>query len=93
MGLVPSVTQRTFRRLAVVNRGEPAMRLIHAVRELNAEREEDPIRVIALYTEPERSAMFVRHADEAYGLGPTSTTDENGKRVGAYLNYEGISGR
>ena len=42
------------------------MRLIHAVRELNAERADDPIRIIALYTEPERSAMFVRHADEAY---------------------------
>ena len=66
------------------------MRLIHAVRELNAEREDDPIRVIALYTEPERSAMFVRHADEAYSLGPTATVDEDGKRTGAYLNYEGI---
>ncbi len=28
--------QRPFTRLAIVNRGEPAMRLIHAVRELNA---------------------------------------------------------
>ncbi|HET6549028.1 MAG TPA: biotin carboxylase N-terminal domain-containing protein, partial [Solirubrobacter sp.] len=84
---MPSVTQRTFRRLAVVNRGEPAMRLIHAVRELNAERADDPIRVIALYTEPERSAMFVRHSDEAYSLGPTATVDEDGKRVGSYLDY------
>ena len=80
---VPSVTQRTFRRLAVVNRGEPAMRLIHAVRELNAERPDDPIKVIALHTEPERSAMFVRHADEAYNLGPTATVDADGKRTGA----------
>ena len=40
------------------------MRVIHAVRELNAQRAE-PIRVIALYTEAERDAMFVRHADEA----------------------------
>src|SRR3954462_13439698 len=66
------------------------MRLIHAVRELNAEREDDPITVIALYTEPERSAMFVRHADEAYCLGPTATVDADGKRTGAYLNYEGL---
>ena len=66
------------------------MRLIHAVRELNAEREDDPIRIIALYTEPERSAMFVRHADEAYSLGPTATVDDDGKRTGAYLNYEGL---
>ena len=35
--------QRPFPRLAIVNRGEPAMRLIHAVRELNEERDE-PIR-------------------------------------------------
>ena len=56
--------QRPFQRLAIVNRGEPAMRLIHAVRELNEVRSEQ-IRLIALFTEPERNAMFVRHADEA----------------------------
>ena len=65
------------------------MRLIHAVRELNAEREDDPIRVIALYTEPERSAMFVRHADEAYSLGPTATVDDDGKRTGAVPQLRG----
>ena len=42
--------QRPFTRLAIVNRGEPAMRLIHAVRELNEQRRE-PIVLIALYTE------------------------------------------
>ncbi len=89
MPTLPTVMQRTFTRLAVVNRGEPAMRLIHAVRELNEELEH-PITVIALYTEPERSAMFVRHADEAYSLGPTATVDAAGKRTGAYLNYEGL---
>ena len=57
-----------FHRLAIVNRGEPAMRAIRAVRELNEERD-DPITLIALYTEPERQAMFVREADEAYCLG------------------------
>ena len=43
------------------------MRVIHAVRELNAQRAE-PICVIALYTEAERDAMFVRDADEAVAL-------------------------
>ena len=66
------------------------MRVIHAVRELNEERDDDPITVIALYTEPERRAMFVRHADEAYCLGPTATVDADGKRTGAYLDYEGL---
>ncbi len=62
-----------FARIAVVNRGEAAMRLIHAVRDLNAQnRIGEPTRVIALYTEAERDAMFVRESDEAYCLGPAS---------------------
>ena len=64
------------RLIAVVNRGEAACRLIHAVREFNAERdpfdERPPIRTIALYTESERHATFVREADLAYCLGPAS---------------------
>jgi acetyl/propionyl-CoA carboxylase alpha subunit len=61
-----------FSRIAVVNRGEPAVRLIRAVRELNAEHGTDT-RVIALHTEAERRATFVRAADEAVllsGTGP-----------------------
>ncbi|MET9019149.1 carboxyl transferase domain-containing protein [Actinopolymorpha sp. NPDC004070] len=60
-----------FRRIAVVNRGEAAMRLINAVRELNAEGGE-PIETVALYTDVERTATFVRQADLAYSLGPAS---------------------
>src|SRR3954447_11885259 len=62
------------------------MRAIHAVRELNEERD-DPIRVIALYTEPERHALFVRQADEAHCLGPATVPDGDGLRS-AYLDYE-----
>ena len=61
-----------FTRVAIVNRGEAAMRLIHAVRDLNAEGGRAPIRTIALYTDEERTAMFAREADEAYSLGPAS---------------------
>ena len=46
------------------------MRVIHAVHELN-QRRADPIRLIALFTESERDAMFVRYADEAVCLGPS----------------------
>jgi len=60
-----------FSRIAVVNRGEAAMRLIHAVREINALGGE-PIEVVALYTDAERTAMFVREADSSYALGPAS---------------------
>ncbi len=73
-------------RLAIVNRGEPAMRLIHAVRELNDQRRH-PIRLIALYTEGERDAMFVRHADEAVSLGPA--VDPDRERSG-YLDHAAL---
>ncbi|HSZ40896.1 MAG TPA: carboxyl transferase domain-containing protein [Trebonia sp.] len=68
-----------FSRIAIVNRGEAAMRLIHAVRDLSAEtgiRSE----TVALYTDADRGAMFVREADLAYDLGPASARP--------YLDYE-----
>ena len=46
------------------------MRLVNAVRELRVERDED-IRTIALHTAAERTAMFVREADEAVLLDGT----------------------
>ncbi len=63
-----------FTRIAIVNRGEAAMRLIHAVRDLNAAAGpgEPRIETVALHTEGERRAMFVREADIAYNLGPAS---------------------
>jgi acetyl/propionyl-CoA carboxylase alpha subunit/acetyl-CoA carboxylase carboxyltransferase component len=57
-----------LRRVAIVNRGEAAVRLIGAVRELNLEHGWG-IRTIALHTEVERRAMFVREADEAVIIG------------------------
>src|SRR3954452_1006283 len=62
-----------FRRIAIVNRGEAAMRLIHAVRDLNELTPGGPrIETVALHTDGERGAMFVREADHAYALGPAS---------------------
>ena len=55
-------------RIAVVNRGEPARRLIHAARELNHERGWT-VRVIALHTLEEQRATFVREADESVVIG------------------------
>jgi acetyl/propionyl-CoA carboxylase alpha subunit/acetyl-CoA carboxylase carboxyltransferase component len=82
--------QRAFQRLAIINRGEPAMRVIHAVRELNEVRSAQ-IRLIALYTEPERNAMFVRYADEAFDLGPASFVDPaDGGRKNRYLDYAAL---
>ncbi|RIQ21370.1 ATP-binding protein [Jiangella rhizosphaerae] len=69
--MVPDIS-----RIAIVNRGEAAMRLIHAVRDLNARSGPAggtaSIRTIALYTDVDASAAFVREADEAYLLGPAA---------------------
>ncbi len=70
-----------FRRVAIVNRGEPAIRLIRAARDLNEERAAGLV-TIALYTEPDRRSLFVREADEAFCLGPALA---NGKST--YLDY------
>ena len=63
------------------------MRAINAIRELNDERDE-PIRVIALYTETERHALFVRQADERHCLGPATIDNGDGAPHSAYLDYE-----
>jgi acetyl/propionyl-CoA carboxylase alpha subunit/acetyl-CoA carboxylase carboxyltransferase component len=57
-----------FSRVAIVNRGEAAMRLIHAVGELNAEGG-PRIETVALYTDADATATFVREADLTYYLG------------------------
>ncbi|WP_433293299.1 carboxyl transferase domain-containing protein [Pseudonocardia sp. CA-142604] len=74
------MTDQSFHRVVIVNRGEPAMRLINAVREWNAEvsspgspeslGDRRELRTIALYTAVDRHAMFVREADEAVLIGP-----------------------
>jgi acetyl/propionyl-CoA carboxylase alpha subunit/acetyl-CoA carboxylase carboxyltransferase component len=75
-----------FARVAVVNRGEAAMRFINAAREFNHEHG-SAIRTIALFTEPDRHAMFVREADEAFDLGPALFVDpRDGNRKSSYLD-------
>ena len=66
--------ERGLRRIAIVNRGEPAMRLINAVSELRHELRTD-MRTIALHTRAERTAMFVREADEAVCLDDVRSPD------------------
>jgi hypothetical protein len=66
------------------------MRFIHAVREYNLEHRTD-IRVIALFSEPDRHARFVREADEAVDLGPSTYVDDaDGLRRPAYLDYRAL---
>jgi acetyl/propionyl-CoA carboxylase alpha subunit/acetyl-CoA carboxylase carboxyltransferase component len=79
--------QHDFQRIAIVNRGEAAMRFIHAAQEFNLERETS-LRTIALFTEPDRNAMFVREADEAMCLGPAQIIDQSSDHPkSSYLDY------
>ena len=76
-----------FQRVAIVNRGEAAMRFIHAAREFNQEHGTS-LRTIALFTEPDRRAMFVREADEAVCLGPAQVVDQNTQQLkSSYVDY------
>ena len=54
--------QIRFRRILVANRGEIALRIIRACHELGIE-------AVAVWSDADRSALFVRHADEAVRVG------------------------
>jgi acetyl-CoA carboxylase biotin carboxylase subunit len=57
-----------FRKILIANRGEIAVRVMRACREMN-------IRTVAVYSEVDRKSAHVRYADEAYLIGPAPSTE------------------
>lgn len=65
-----------FRKVLVANRGEIAVRIIRALREMN-------IPSVAIYSEADKDSLHRKIADEAYCVGPASTSQ-------SYLNIPSI---
>jgi acetyl-CoA carboxylase biotin carboxylase subunit len=65
-----------FRKVLIANRGEIALRIISACRELG-------IRTVAVYSEADRNALHVRFADEAICIGPPRLAE-------SYLNVPAV---
>ncbi len=65
-----------FNKILVANRGEIAIRIMRACRELG-------IKSVAVYSNADREALFAKYADEAYYLGPSPAAE-------SYLNIPRI---
>jgi acetyl/propionyl-CoA carboxylase alpha subunit/acetyl-CoA carboxylase carboxyltransferase component len=65
----------TMQRLGVLDRGETAVRVLHAVGVLNSTDDARPITTVLFHDQPDRQPWFGREADETVALA-TTTVDE-----------------
>jgi len=77
-----------MKKILVANRGEIALRVMRSAREMG-------IKTVAVYSEADRNALFVRYADEAVCIGPPPSNQSYLKgdkiiEVAKKLNVDGI---
>jgi acetyl-CoA carboxylase, biotin carboxylase subunit len=73
-----------FKRILIANRGEIAVRIIRACREMGIES-------VVVFSDVDRRALHVRKADYAYHIGP-APAQESYLNIGKILNVAKISG-
>src|SRR6202158_5664064 len=70
------MAEKMFKRILIANRGEIAVRVIRACRELGTD-------AVAVFAEVDRAALHVRAADFAVAVGPSPARE-------SYLNVERV---